>query len=582
MRRGALVALLLLAAAQRVAAQVDTDSLAARMRKIADAYVAAYFERHPDEATLDGVAGVRHDQLPDSSPITRGRWKAREDRWLAELQRVDAARLVGRPEWTAYGVMRASLEGSVATRVCRYEIWNVSHVHRGWLPIVTSLAAVQPVGTEELRAQALARWRGIPLYIASEMANQREGLRLGYSAPQGNVRLVIKQLDQLLDERLDRSPLYAPALRDSTPAFRDELRRFIENAILPTVRQYRQFLDKEYLPRARKVLGVSANPNGAACYRGAIRATTELTLTPDSIHRLGRATVTELEAEMRALTEHSFRSRDVTPVLKRLRNDRKYAFRTREAMLAYAQAALERAATVMPRWFGLLPRAGIVIRPYPTFRERESVGEWDPPAEDGSRPAVFYLSTYDPKHKSRADVEALTFHETIPGHHLQGSIALERGAAIPAIARYFWSPGFGEGWAEYAEQLADEMGLYSSDTARLGAVADITLSAALLVVDTGINAFGWTRERSIAYIRDHTQVPLLRAEVPVDRYPVWPAQGLAYALGRLEIRRLRAAAESALGGKFDIRAFHDRVLEDGAVPLPMLREKIERWIAAAR
>src|SRR5213079_1973661 len=208
------------------------------------------------------------------------------------------------------------------------------------LPIVTSLAAVQPVGSDELRAQALARWQAIPLYIASEMANQREGLRLGYSAPQSNVRIVIKQLDQLLDERLDRSPLYAPALRDSTPAFRDALRRFIENAILPTIRQYRQFLDKEYLPRARKTIGVSANPNGAACYKGAILATTGLTLSPDSIHRLGRATV----------SERSFGSRDVTPVLKRLRGDSKFSFRTREAMLAYAQSALERAATAMPRW----------------------------------------------------------------------------------------------------------------------------------------------------------------------------------------------------------------------------------------
>src|SRR3989475_2521931 len=271
MRRGALVALLLLAAAQRVAAQVDTDSLAARMRKIADAYVAAYFERHPDEATLDGVAGVRHDQLPDNSPITRGRWQAREDRWLAELQRMDPTPLVGRPEWTAYGVMRASLEGSAATRACRYELWNVSHVNRGWLPIITSLAAVQPVGTEELRQQALTRWREIPLYIASEMANQREGLRLGFSAPQGNVRIVIKQLDQLLDERIDRSPLYGPALRDSAPAFDDELRRFITNAVVPTIRQYPQFLAKDDLPRARKVIGVSANPNGAVCYRGTIQ-----------------------------------------------------------------------------------------------------------------------------------------------------------------------------------------------------------------------------------------------------------------------------------------------------------------------
>ena len=140
----------------------------------------------------------------------------------------------------------------------------------------------------------------------------------------------------------------------------------------------------------------------------------------------------------------------------------------------------------------------------------------------------------------------------------------------------------GEGWAEYAEQLADEMGLYSSDTARLGAIADITLSAALLVVDTGINAFGWTRERSIAYIREHTRVPRLRAEVGVDRYPAWPAQGLSYALGRLEIRRLRTLAQQRLGAKFDIRAFHDHVLEAGAVPLPLLRANITRWLDAAR
>ena len=165
---------------------------------------------------------------------------------------------------------------------------------------------------------------------------------------------------------------------------------------------------------------------------------------------------------------------------------------------------------------------------------------------------------------------------------MQGTIALERGAAIPAIARYFWSPGFGEGWGEYAEQLADEMGIYSSDTTRLGALANLTLSAALLVVDTGINAFGWTRDDGIQYLEAHTRVAEARAAVPVDRYPVWPAQGLSYALGRLEIRRLRSLAEQSFGSKFDIKAFHDRLLEDGAIPLPMLREQIERWLSAPR
>ena len=285
---------------------------------------------------------------------------------------------------------------------------------------------------------------------------------------------------------------------------------------------------------------------------------------------------------MRTIAVRSFGTSDVGTLLDRLRSDTAYTFHTREEMLEQARSAVTRAAVAIPRWFGRLPHAPIVVQPYPSFRERQSVGEWNPPAEDGSRPGIYFLSTYDPRHKSRADLEPLSFHETIPGHHLQGSIALERGDSIPPIARYFWSAGMGEGWAEYAEQLADEMGLYSSDTARLGAVADITLSAALLVVDTGINAFGWTREQSIAYIREHTRVPRLRAEVGVDRYPVWPAQGLSYALGRLEIRRLRALAEQRLGSQFDVRAFHDHVLEAGAVPLPLLRANITRWLDASR
>jgi uncharacterized protein (DUF885 family) len=285
---------------------------------------------------------------------------------------------------------------------------------------------------------------------------------------------------------------------------------------------------------------------------------------------------------MQALAVRTFGTSDVARLLGRLRRDTAFTFRSRDEMLEHARYLLTRAQEEMPRWFTRLPHAPVVVEPYPAFREQQSVGEWNPPAEDGSRPGIYYLSTYDPVHKSRPDLEALTFHETIPGHHLQGTIALERGDTIPAIARYFWSPGTGEGWAEYAEQLADEMGLYSSDTARFAMLADLTLSAALLVVDTGIHWLGWTRAEAIDYIREHTHVPLLRAEVSVDRYPVWPAQGLSYALGRIEIRRLRAVAQQRLGRRFDIRAFHDHLLENGAVPLPMLRASINRWIAASR
>ena len=562
--------------------QAHTDSLATRVRQLADTYLAAYLERHPDEATLDGVANARHDLLPDNSPAATASWWRREDAWLAELARIDPAPLAGRPEEIAYGIMRDALEGSIATRVCRYELWSVSHSGDGWLPTITALATLQTVGTDAARRQTLARWRAVPRYIATETANHRAGLRLGYTASQRNVEVALRQLDTLLATPLQRSPLFDPARRDSTPAFRTELGNVIEREIVPAIRRYRRFLAREYAPRARSAIGVSANPHGAECYSAAIRATTGLALSADSVHRLGLATVAALEAEMRAIAVRAFGTTDVAALLDRLRTDTAYTFHSREEMLSQARSALARARAATPRWFGRLPRAPVVVESYPAFREATSVGEWNPPAEDGSRPGIYYLSTYDPTHKSRADLEPLSFHETIPGHHLQGTIALERGDSIPAIARYFWSPGFGEGWAEYAEQLADEMGLYSSDTARFGAVADITLSAALLVVDTGINAFGWTREQSIDYIREHTRVPRLRAEVGVDRYPVRPAQGLSYGLGRLEIRRLRALAEQQLGPRFDIRLFHDRVLENGAVPLPVLRASIERWLSASR
>ena len=562
--------------------QANGDSLAARVRQTADTYLAAYWDRHPDEATLDGVTNVRHDRLPDNSPANVVRWWRREDAWLAELEQIDPAPLAGRPEWIAYGIMRDALEGSVATRVCRFELWSVSHSGDSWISTITALAALQPVGTADARREALARWRAVPRYIALETANHRAGLRAGYTAPQGPVRVLLSQLDTLLATPTETSPLFDPARRDSTPAFKAELASVIERHIVPAMRRYRAFVAAQYLPRARSAIGVSANPHGAACYRAAIRATTGLAVSPDSVHRLGIATVQELEGEMRAIAVRTFGTGDVSQLLERLRTDTAYTFHTRDEMLNAARRALERARAATGRWFGRSPRAAVIVEPYSTFDERQSVGEWNPPAEDGSRPGIYFLSTYDPTHKSRADLEALSFHETIPGHHQQGALALERGDSIPAIAKYFWSPGFGEGWAEYAEQLADEMGLYSSDTARFGAIADITLSATLLVVDTGINAFGWTRDQAIDYIRDHTRVPRLRAEVGVDRYPMRPAQGLSYGLGRLEIRRLRALAEQALGARFDIKAFHDRALANGAVPLPVLRAEIERWIAASR
>jgi uncharacterized protein (DUF885 family) len=240
----------------------------------------------------------------------------------------------------------------------------------------------------------------------------------------------------------------------------------------------------------------------------------------------------------------------------------------------------------MPRWFGILPGAGLVIRPQPAYRE-PTADQYNPPAEDGSRPGVYLISTYEPEKKSRCGPESTAFHETIPGHHLQNVIALERKDRHPLLRFGVFLPGavynaaYSEGWALYAERLADEMGLFSSDMDRLGMLGQQAWRAARLVVDPGMHVLGWSRQQAIDYMLAHTTAARAEVESEVDRYIAWPGQAVGYMIGALEIRRIRGDAQQKLGPRFDIRQFHDRVLEDGSLPLPMLRQKIDRWAAAA-
>jgi uncharacterized protein (DUF885 family) len=370
-----------------------------------------------------------------------------------------------------------------------------------WLP---DLGRVQPIGTDELRAQALARWRALPRFIDTEIAKLREGIRRGYTAPKRNVRLVIGQMDALLSTPATESPFYGPAARDSTPPFQRELEAIVATGINPAIKRYRDFLEREYLRRARETIAVSANPDGAICYRAAVRSFSTLDVSPRQVHELGLEQVAKIDAEMQAIARRRFGTSDVPALLERLKTDPRYTFRTRDEVVRYSQAALDRAKAAMPTWFGILPRAHVVIRRYPAFRERSAAGEYHPPAEDGSRPGVYYILTYDPTKRSRSGSQSVTFHETIPGHHLQIAIALERKTAAHPIARYLRNAGYTEGWALYAERLADEMGLYSSDLDRMGMLSDQRWRAARLVVDPGIHALGWTREQAIDYMRPNT------------------------------------------------------------------------------
>jgi uncharacterized protein (DUF885 family) len=551
-----------------------------RVKALADTYLSGWFERNPDQITYFGIPGRRHDRLPDNRQSALREWESKEDVWLADARSIDPAHVESAPLKATYAIVREALEGSTGARVCRPELWNVSQM-TGWQVGFGYLVTIQPLGTDDQRRDALLRWSALPHYLDTEILNLREGMRLHYLAPRRSVELVVDQISSLIAGKDSDQPFLSPAQRDETPAFRKAYEAVFNEQILPAFVRYRDFLKNEYLPAARSEIAVSANPEGARCYQAAVRAFSTLPIEADEVHRIGLEQMGALVAEMKAIAERSFQTSDVPGLLAAVRTDRKYLFKNREELISYSQAALARAKAAAPNWFNLLPKADVIIQPYPTFREKNAPNEYNSPAEDGSRPGLFYISAYEAEKKSRSVPESTAFHETIPGHHLQNTIALERKENHP-IGRYIFNSGYSEGWALYSERLADEMKLYSSDLDRLGMLSSQAFRAARLVVDTGIHTKGWTRQQAIDYMLAHTTETPDDVASEVDRYVIWPGQATSYMLGNLEIRKARREAEQRLDSRFDIKAFHDRVLEDGSVPISFLIEKIKVWALGRR
>ena len=471
------------------------------------------------------------------------------------------------------------MDAARQARTCRKKLWEV-RASGSWPSRAAQLAAVQPVGTPAARAQALARLRGHARMVDVRIANLREGLRLGYAANRESVQAAIAQVDALVAAPPRDSPLGKAAARDGDAGFRAEVEGVLASDLLPAMRRYRDYLAAEYLPRARTVPGVLELPDGAACYQAAVRQSLTLQVPAGEIHEIGLAEVARLCGEMALIAERSFGTRDVSGLLDRLRSDPAFRFGSSQEIVAAAQAAIDRAWAAAPRWFPRLPAARVRIEPYPEFRRVSSPSDsYDTGTSASGGEGIYRINAFVPPSRSRAGLEAIAFHEPVPGHHLQGALARE--AATVPVAQWIWNFGYGEGWALYTEGLAEEMGLYSSDVDRLGRLSSESFRAARLVVDSGMHALGWSRQRAIDYLLANTAVSTALASSEVDRYAAVPGQAVSYTLGALEIRRLRAEAERALGPRFDIRAFHGVVLGAGTLPLPALRQQVEIVPASA-
>ena len=453
----------------------------------------------------------------------------------------------------------------------------------------------QPFRTVKDYEDWLKRAARAPAIFDQAIANMREGLKAGIVQPRVLMEKVLPQLDANITDRAEDSIFWGPISKmpaEFEAADRERLtaafRELHGAQLMPAYRRLRAYIAEEYLPKTRDTFGLGALPDGAAWYAHQVADNTMRSMTPARVHEIGLAEVARIQDGMRAVARDLGYRKPVKSLaeLKALfewvkARDDMY-FPSREALLTAYQSFGSNVAPVLPNYFNLRPKTDYEVRLVEPFREASaSSGQYQGPPLDGSRPGIFYVNAYDLKARPKWALASLSLHEAAPGHHFQ--ISLQRELQdLPMFRRFSRDTAYIEGWGLYAEYLGYEMGMYKDPVARFGALDAELWRAIRLVTDSGIHFKGWTRQQVIDYMLANSPSEMTRAVSEAERFSAIPGQALAYKIGQLKILELRQRAEKALGQKFDVRAYHDEVLKDGAVPLEVLEAKIDRWIAAQK
>jgi uncharacterized protein (DUF885 family) len=432
-----------------------------------------------------------------------------------------------------------------------------------------------------LRAERFVGW------VEAAIAAMREGVRVGVTQPRAVIIKVIPQLRDIARDDPEQTMFWqavrampetiAPAERAAIEA---RWRVLIREQLIPAYRRLADFLETEYVPAARDSVGWSALPDGAAWYRHQIRIQTTTDLTADEIHAIGLEEVARIRAEMEQVRRSVGFQGDLAAFFRSLQEDPRFYFRSGEELVRGYTALKRRIDALLPRMFADFPKADYEVRLVEPFRAASAPGAiYQPPSADGKRPGIFYVNAHNLRAQPKFGMETLSLHEGAPGHHFQIAIQQEL-TDLPRFRRFNNYVAYVEGWALYAEAIGRELGLFTDPYQWYGRLSDEMLRAMRLVVDTGLHAKGWSRERAIAYMRDNSSMAPSDIEAEVERYIVWPGQALGYKVGQLRISAMREKAERLLGPRFDVREFHSQVLRDGALPLDVLEAKIDRWITA--
>lgn len=417
----------------------------------------------------------------------------------------------------------------------------------------------------------------------------RQGMASGVFETKMTIANVIDQLNTQLAQKTEESPYYGPiqkfpdSFTDADKArFTAEYKEVIEKGIYPVNARMRDFLRDSYLPLAREQVGLSAMKGGEGLYQYMIEQTTTLPLKADEIHQLGLSEVTRIKTGMEAIKKEVGFKGTLPEFFEHLRTDAKFKAASRDALTQGYYDIGKKVDAVIGQQFKVIPKAPLEIKPYEEFREKyEAGGSYQNGTPDGKRPGTFYFNAYDLPSRTTPGMTTLYLHEGAPGHHFQIMLAQEN-EALPAFMRFGGNTAYVEGWALYSETLGYDMGLFKDPYQRFGTLSDEMLRAMRLVVDTGLHSKGWTREQAIDYMLANSDMGKTDATAEVERYIAIPSQALAYKIGALTIQRLKKKSQDALGKKFDVREFHNQVLNTGALPLTVLEKKIDVWIAASK
>jgi uncharacterized protein (DUF885 family) len=536
----------------------------------------------PQLATYAGVHDY-DDRLGHVDEATQARHLQELKQRFTELQAIPRDGL-NRPDQVNAEVLAEELRA----RIAHLEVKQYLITIQGDESFYSNLAQLprnQPLHDVEEYEKYLKRLRDIPRYFDEHIALMRTGLKLGMTSPQ----VILKGRDQaarmhavadvhqsVFYQPFDKIPSTIPAAEAARLRAAGEAA--IREAVVPAYAKVAKFIAEEYIPGARKTIAASELPGGREYYRSQIREYVTKDISPEEIHALGLREVKRIRAEMESIkTEVGFEG-DFSAFLTFLRTDPRFYAKTPEELLMRAASIAKDIDGRLPKFFGMLPRLPYRVEAVPADIAPFYTGGRYVQASSGSdEPGTYWVNTYDLKSRPLYVLPALTLHEAVPGHHLQIALAAEQ-QGLPAFRRFSYFSVTGEGWGLYAEKLGQEMGVYKTPYERFGRLTYEMWRACRLVVDTGMHALGWPREKSIAFLRDNTALSEHEIETETDRYIGWPAQALSYKIGELAILELRRKAEVALGARFDKRRFHDAILATGSVPLPVLEEEIDRFI----